>query len=208
MLAGDRGLESLRRAAAAFVRAAGQGDAAAFLLPTGTDLDPGAVGDAVAEGAVLAAYRYDAYRTGDSPGRLATLVIVTDSAATRRRSGRGRRGGHGWPSRSAWPATWSTSHRARSPPSRFADTFVERFAGVAGVTVEVWDEERIVAERLGACSAWPGVRPSHPGWCGSSTGRPTPSRSTAGCPTWPWWARGSPSTRAACRSRRRPAWRP
>ena len=34
-------------------------------------------------------------------------------------------------------------------PERFADTFVERFSGVAGVTVEVWDEERIAAERLG-----------------------------------------------------------
>ena len=34
-------------------------------------------------------------------------------------------------------------------PEKFADTFVERFSGVAGVTVEVWDEERIVAERLG-----------------------------------------------------------
>ena len=34
-------------------------------------------------------------------------------------------------------------------PEKFAATFVERFAGVAGVTVEVWDEDRIATERLG-----------------------------------------------------------
>ncbi len=34
-------------------------------------------------------------------------------------------------------------------PERFADTFVRRFADVAGVSVEVWDEGRIEAERLG-----------------------------------------------------------
>ncbi|HUD16773.1 MAG TPA: M17 family metallopeptidase, partial [Acidimicrobiales bacterium] len=34
-------------------------------------------------------------------------------------------------------------------PERFADTFVRRFADVAEVSVEVWDEARIVTERLG-----------------------------------------------------------
>jgi leucyl aminopeptidase len=34
-------------------------------------------------------------------------------------------------------------------PEKLADVFVRRFAGVDGVSVEVWDEERIAAERLG-----------------------------------------------------------
>jgi leucyl aminopeptidase len=34
-------------------------------------------------------------------------------------------------------------------PERFGDVMADRFAGVDGLTVEVWDEERITAERLG-----------------------------------------------------------
>ncbi len=151
MLAGDRGLESLRRAAAAFVRAVGQGDTATFLLPVGTGLDPGRSGDAVAEGAVLASYRYDVFRTGDSPGQLATLVIVADADAAADVPGV-REGA----SRGARVAASVSLARdlVNEPPSsltpeKFADTFAERFSGVAEVTVDVWDEERIVAERLG-----------------------------------------------------------
>ncbi len=149
LLAGDRGLESLRRAAAGFVRAVGQGERAAFLLPPGTDLDPGRSADAVAEGAVLASYRYDAFRTGDTPGQLSTLIIVTGTAdeapAVRDGAARGAR---------LAASVGLARDLVNEPPSsltpeKFADTFVERFSGVAEVTVEVWDEERIAAERLG-----------------------------------------------------------
>ena len=116
MMAGDHGLESLRRAAAAFVRAVGQGETAALLLPSGTDLDPGRAGAAVAEGAVLASYRYDAFRTGDVPGTLTTLAIVPGVTDERPAVGAGAARGRGWPPRWGWPATWSTSHRAPSPP--------------------------------------------------------------------------------------------
>ena len=49
LLSGDRGLESLRRASAAFVRAAGQGGAALFLLPQAADLDLEGAANAVAD---------------------------------------------------------------------------------------------------------------------------------------------------------------
>ncbi len=149
LLAGDRGIESLRRASAAFVRTAGQGETAAYFLPHGSDLDPARAADAVAEGAVLAAYRYDAFRTGERPGQLATVVIVPDSdddvQAVRAGAQRGAR----------LAASVSLARDlVNEPPSsltpeKFAATFVERFAGVAGVTVEVWDEDRIATERLG-----------------------------------------------------------
>ena len=98
LLDGDRGLESLRRASAAFVRAAGQGGSAALALP---DVDIGVEQSAaaVAEGAVLASYRYDAYRTGDHPETLDGLVIVTGAVATSRRLAQAPPSGPGWPNR-------------------------------------------------------------------------------------------------------------
>jgi leucyl aminopeptidase len=148
LLAGDRGLESLRRAAAGFVRAAGQGASAAFLLPS-SDLDAGAAAAAVAEGAALASYRYDAFRTGDRPEPPTSLAIVgaepdrqdaVESGATR---------GARLAQSVALARDLVNEPPSSLTPERFADVFVERFAGVAGVSVEVWDEERITAEHLG-----------------------------------------------------------
>ncbi len=126
LLVGDRGIESLRRASAAFVRTAGQGETAAYFLPHGSDLDPARAADAVAEGAVLAAYRYDAFRTGERPGQLATVVIVPDSdddvQAVRAGAQRGAR----------LAASVSLARDlVNEPPSsltpeKFAATFVER----------------------------------------------------------------------------------
>jgi leucyl aminopeptidase len=149
LLAGDRGFESLRRASAAFVRAVGQGESAAFLLPTGSDLDPVRSADAVAEGAVLAAYRYDAFRTGDHPGQLATVVIVPESEGDMAGVGEGAARGARLAASVSLARDLVNEPPSSLTPEKFAATFVERFAGVDEVTVEVWDEDRIVAERLG-----------------------------------------------------------
>ena len=88
-------------------------------------------------------------------------------------------------------------------PRRLAEIAEEELDAQAAVTLEVWDEQRIADERLGGLlgvargSAEPPR--SDPGHLRT---RPTRSRSTAGCPTWCSWARGSPSTRAGSRSRR------
>ena len=47
-----------------------------FLLPQAADLDVEGAATAAAEGAALASYRFDAYRTGEDPGALETLAIV------------------------------------------------------------------------------------------------------------------------------------
>ena len=148
-LSGDGGLESLRRASAAFVRAVGQADSAALLLPGagGQPVDLSAA--AVAEGAILAAYRYTDFRTGDAPGQLAQLVVVagpgTDTDLLASGAARGAR---------LAESVNLARDLVNEPPSsltpeKFAETFTRRFADVDELTIEVWGKERIEAEHLG-----------------------------------------------------------
>ncbi len=148
-LAGDAGLESLRRVGAAFVRMVGKGDAAALLLPVGADgpsLPADAAAAALAEGAVLASYRYVDFRTGDQPDTLGSLGLAAadvDSVATG--AARGAR---------LAESVGLARDLVNEPPSSltptsFAEFFLRRFADVPELTVEVWEEDRIVEERLG-----------------------------------------------------------
>ena len=165
LLAGDRGLESLRRAAAAFVRAVGQGDVGrpppARRHRSRRRARSAA---AVAEGAVLASYRYDAFRTGEIPGTLATLAIVPGDADDEPGGARaGRPGEPGWPRRSAWPATWSTSRPAPSRPRSSPVSSSSGSPGWTGSPSRCGTRSASPPSASGACSGWPGVRPSRPG---------------------------------------------
>ncbi len=152
-LIGDTGIESLRRAAAAFVRAVGKGASAAFLLPEPTSPGPHHISvescaSALAEGAVLAAYRYDEFRSGDPAEGLATLCLaVPDATVGSAREGSIRG------ARLAESVSLARDLVNEPPssltPSSFADFFLDRFADVPELTVEVWDEARIVEEKLG-----------------------------------------------------------
>jgi leucyl aminopeptidase len=148
-LAGDEGLESLRRASASFVRSVGQGDAAALLLPGGTELRGEQAAAAVAEGAALASYRYDRFRTGESPGQLGALLVIGGSMSEVELL----EAGIGDGARVAESVSLARDLVNEPPssltPEKFAETFVERFAGVPELSVEVWDENRIAEERLG-----------------------------------------------------------
>ena len=149
-LTGDQGLESLRRAAAAFVRSAGKGGTAVLVLPPGIERRPGGHGR----------------RRGR--GRCARHLPLRGLPECRAR--RPAWAAWSWsPTRRSTPARWrgvrpGATRVARSvalardlvnePPSsltpqRFADVIADRFAGVDELTVEIWDEERIAAERLG-----------------------------------------------------------
>ena len=146
-LVGDAGLESLRRAAAAFVRVAGSGTAA-FLVPD-TPLAAGLWAAAVAEGALLASYRYEAYRTGEHPETLQVLTVVAahsdDASAAAAGVARGTR----MAASVALARDLVNQPPSSLTPEQFASLFVERFAGRDQVSIEVWDQSRIVAERLG-----------------------------------------------------------
>lgn len=148
-LGGDGGRESVRRAAAAFTRAAGDGGTAAFVVPGSVPLPMDQIAAAVAEGAVLAAYRFDALRTGERPDRLDRLVIAAGTADdVAAASDGGARG-----ARIAESVSLARDLVNEPPssltPQRFADTFAARFRDVPELSVEVWDEDRIESERLG-----------------------------------------------------------
>jgi leucyl aminopeptidase len=134
--------ERYRRAVAAFVRSARHQDAA-LLVP------PEAPGSALAEGALLATYRFDAYRSSPpKTSALQRLVLVAPagtSAALRESVAEGA---------AAADAVAFARDLVNAPPSdldpeAFAARVVERMAGRPGVEVEVWDEQRIEAEHLG-----------------------------------------------------------
>jgi len=147
----DRGLESLRRAVAAFVRAASHTESGAFLLPEAPPTGAASVVDragAAAEGGMLAAYQYDAYRTAEPSSQLARLVLVPGDGDAAEAEDGARRG-----ARIAESVALARDLVNEPPssltPERFAAIFTERFAPVPEVSIEVWDEERITAERLG-----------------------------------------------------------
>lgn len=156
MLAGDRGLESLRRASAAFVRAVGQGGTAGFVVPEESDLDVERAGAAVSVGARLASYKYDGFRTAEPGARLASLAVLVGGDTPQDVRADVRAAFDAGVARGARVAESVALARdlVNEPPSsltptRLADRFVDRFSGVAGVSIEVWDEDRIANEHLG-----------------------------------------------------------
>jgi leucyl aminopeptidase len=146
-------LDTMRRAAAAFVRAAGRSGTAVFVLPpglageTGTDADRRAA-QAVAEGAVLAAYRFVGHKSEDDSGRIVRLVVLgsgVDAAAAGDGIERGLRIAR---------AVSLARDLVNEPPSsmtprRLAEIADQELSGQTEVTLEVWDEQRITDERLG-----------------------------------------------------------
>jgi leucyl aminopeptidase len=135
--------ERWRRGAAALIRSAGEAGEAALVVP------PDAPGAALAEGAVLAAYRFDTYRSKPSPSALGRLLIVTDSDAVRETTQAGV---------VAADAVCFARDLVNTPPSdlnptQLADQVTERLTGRAGTTVEVWDADKVEAERLGGLLA-------------------------------------------------------
>jgi leucyl aminopeptidase len=151
-LIGDRGLEVVRRVAAAFARASGHTESAAFLLPDGPDADSPWAADraaAAAEGGVLAAYHFDAYRTAEPSSPLARLVLVPGAEDAAAETAEGARRGARVAESVALARDLVNEPPSSLTPERFAAIFTERFAALPEVSIEVWDEERIVTERLG-----------------------------------------------------------
>jgi leucyl aminopeptidase len=148
-LVGDAGLETLRRAAAAFIRAAGSGDTAAFRVPRDLTIPLDRMAAAVAEGARLASYRYDAFRTAEPPGALGRLLLVVESPEEAAAVAAGCARGSRVAESAALARDLVNEPPSSLTPQKFAHVFVERFRDVPEISIEVWDEEQIVTEKLG-----------------------------------------------------------
>jgi leucyl aminopeptidase len=154
--------EGLRRLAAALVRAGGRAGAAVLLLPDdvvaaaahGSDATTGArrAAQAVAEGAVLASYRFVSHKSSTDDGerdgeRVGALVVAAagDPAAVEEGTRRGTR---------IAEAVWLARDLVNEPPStltprRLAEIAEAELTPERGIELEVWNEERILSERLG-----------------------------------------------------------
>jgi leucyl aminopeptidase len=147
-LDGSRGLEAVRRSAAGFVRAAGAGGTAVFVLPEVGGVSTEDVATAAAEGGALASYRFDAFRSTDPPPALGGLLL-TDGGDDRGAVAAGAARGNRVAGAVALARDLVNEPAGSLSPRRFADFVADRFAGSPSLTVEVWDEERIADERLG-----------------------------------------------------------
>lgn len=164
--------DTVRLAAAAFVRASGAATSVALLLPAGL-VDEAGSGDAVgvdpsraaytagraaAEAAVLATYRFTAHRSeagrrGGGPVTMPTVPAAVHLVAVGDVDTEGLAAGAAAGRRVA-SAVWFARDLVNEPPSsltpsRLAAAVDAELAGSPGVTLDVWDEERITAERLG-----------------------------------------------------------
>ncbi|MGI8810847.1 MAG: leucyl aminopeptidase [Acidimicrobiales bacterium] len=138
--------ETLRRAAAAFVRCAWRSHSGATTLLSAAppDLDPALAAQAVAEGASLAAYRFSRYKADPKPSALESLVVVGSGDEARHGLSRGAR-----VAEAVAMARDLVNEPARAmTPRRFAELAAEVAEG-EGLTLTVLDELGIVAEGMG-----------------------------------------------------------
>jgi leucyl aminopeptidase len=138
--------ETLRKAAAAFVRTAWRDETGALTLLAAApaDLDPALAAQAVAEGASLAAYRFSRYKSDPKPSRMQSISVVGADAAAGAGLARGTR-----VAAAVAMARDLVNEPARAmTPRRLADIAAE-LAEAEGLTLTVLDETAIVAEGLG-----------------------------------------------------------
>ena len=140
--------DALRSAAAAFARAAGRARRGAVTLTAAAPrvLPPAVASQAVVEGVALGSYRFLAYKSANrsnSEGPWLRSVTVVGG------DGEGVRRGQVVADATMRARDWVNEPPGSMSPSRLAEV-VEEAAGPVGVVVDVWDESRIVEERLGA----------------------------------------------------------
>jgi leucyl aminopeptidase len=138
--------ETLRRAAACFVRTAWKDRTGATTLlaaaPDGLDL--GRAAQAIAEGASLAAYRFSRYKADPKPSKLESLTVVGAGDVARHGLDRGAR-----VAEAVAMARDIVNEPARAmTPRKLADLAAE-VAEAEGLTLMLLDERDIVSEGLG-----------------------------------------------------------
>ncbi|MDQ1373177.1 MAG: leucyl aminopeptidase [Actinomycetota bacterium] len=135
--------ESVRRAAAALVRATGTATTAALVLPAGADNAD--AGQAAAEGSLLAGYRFTTYKSDAKSSPLERLAVVGPGGA-RLQTGVDR--GVHIAGAVAMARDLANEPAGSLTPTRLAEIAVE-VAETEGLQVRVLDEAAIREERLG-----------------------------------------------------------
>ncbi len=138
---------TLRTAAAAAVRAAGSRASLATTLADLPGVDAETAACAVAEGALLAAYRFQQYKSTPKPDGLASLAMVT-GAARRAAAERGAQRGVALGSAGCLARDLANTPAADLPARRIA----ERAAAIAaerGLEIEVFNRDQLIAMGCG-----------------------------------------------------------
>jgi len=136
----------LRRAGAAFARAAGPARVAAVTLPAGRGRVPAAAASqAVVEGIALASYRFGAHKSAPLPAGLQSVAVIGGDRG-------GVRRGQVVADAACAARDWINEPPMAMTPRRLA-AVAEQVAFDTGLDIDTWDEQRIAAERLGCLQA-------------------------------------------------------
>jgi leucyl aminopeptidase len=138
--------DDLRRAGAALARAAAQIPSLATTLHSAGE-GTAAAAQAVVEGIVLAGYRYRP--SPSTPERLLAQVTLVGQEQV---AAAGARAGAVMAEATLRARRWADQPAAELSPRAFAALAAEE-GSAAGLEVEIWDEERIAAERLGCLAS-------------------------------------------------------
>ncbi len=138
--------DTLRRSAAALVKAVWRDTAVAttLLAAAPATLDPALAAQAVAEGALLASYRFTTYKSDPKACRIESLVVVGTGAEADRGIQRGVRVGRAV----ALARDVVNEPAAAMTPRRLAE-IATQVAEDEGLAIEILDEIAIVNEGLG-----------------------------------------------------------
>ncbi|MGI9079359.1 MAG: leucyl aminopeptidase [Acidimicrobiales bacterium] len=137
--------ETLRKGAAALVRAAWHAPAVATtLVAAAPELDAAAAVQAVVEGAALAAYRFTRYKGDPHPCLLETFTVVAEGRA----AGSGLQRGNRVAAAVTMARDLVNEPAGAMTPTRLADVAAEAAAG-GRLELTVWDEVDIASENLG-----------------------------------------------------------
>lgn len=140
-------LEHYRLAGAAAVQSAGDGNVA-FLLPTDGLDEPGDVSQALVEGALLAAYRYNDSRP-DATFDVVPLGVPLPLVATHNQVGEGVRRGAIIAAGVNWAKHLINTPAGYMTPKELAKRALERLEQGPHVSAQAWNESKIKEERLG-----------------------------------------------------------
>ena len=148
--AADAGATELRRAAAAFAKAAGRHRRIAFEYPVDLSVDPAEGARAVAEGLTLGAYRFDTYSSKEDNHRTQGATIVAGDLLRAMRPGLEQ--GLEVAAAVNFARDLVNEPGGSLTPTVFAQRAAER-AEAAGLGVEVLDEAAIAEAGLGGLLA-------------------------------------------------------